>query len=104
MPSSVSVAATPWAPLEPQAVAELLSGASVRWWLAGGVALDRWLGRSFRERENIDISVIAADLAALVTALPAGYSAWAPSDDDGEMLAFMDAPKDADLQPVLVRD
>ncbi|MGP6178572.1 nucleotidyltransferase domain-containing protein [Microbacterium sp. A196] len=93
-----------WKPLEPQAIAELFSAASVRWWLSGGVALDRWLGRPIRERENIDVSVVAGDLAELIAALPEGFSAWAPSGEEDEIVPFADAPEDADLQPVLVRD
>lgn len=105
MASSVSASATPWHPLEPSAVAELLSAASVRWWLSGGAALDRWLGRAIRERSNIDVSVVAADLAELVASLPEGFSAWAPAgDDDDGIVPFADAPTDADLQPILIRD
>ncbi|MGM7699169.1 hypothetical protein [Microbacterium sp. A84] len=104
MPTSVSASATAWAPLDPQAVAELLSAASVRWWLSGGAALDRWLGHDIRPRPNIDVSVIAADLAGLVAILPEGLSAWVPADEGDEMIPFTDAPADADLQPVLVRD
>lgn len=104
MPSSVSASATPWAPLEPRAVAELLSSASVRWWLSGGAALDRWVGRAIRPRPNIDVSVVAADLGGLVANLPEGFSAWAPADEGDEMVPFADAWADADLQPVLVRD
>lgn len=100
----ISSAAAPWKPLDPSAIAELLSSASVRWWLSGGVALDRWLGRPIRERANIDVSVIATDLAALVASLPAGFSAWTPVGEDDEMMPIGDAPDDADLQPVLIRD
>lgn len=100
-----SSAATPWEPLDPSAVAELLSSASVRWWLSGGAALDRWLGRPIRERSNIDVSVVAADLAELVAGLPNGFSAWAPAEDaEDEVVPFADARADADLQPVLIRD
>ncbi|CAH0144949.1 hypothetical protein [Microbacterium sp. Bi121] len=99
-----SAADTPWEPRDPQAVAELLSTASVRWWLSGGAALDRWLGHPIRERANIDVSVVASDLAALVAGLPTGYSAWAPSGDEDEFIPFAEAPTDADLQPVLIRD
>lgn len=104
-----SSADTAWAPLDASGVNALLSGASVRWWLSGGAALDRWLGRSIRPRENIDVSVTAADLAALVASLPDGYSAWAPAngaveDDDLDLVPFAQAPQDADLQPVLIRD
>lgn len=105
MPSSVSTDALSWDPLAPQAVAELLSATSVRWWLSGGAALDRWLGHAIRPRQNIDVSVVASDLASLVASLPDGFSAWAPVDDEGEELAaFADARTDADLQPILVRD
>lgn len=99
-----AVADHPWQHLDAEAVAALLSAASVRWWLSGGVALDRWLGRGIRPRANIDVSVVAGDLAALVAALPDGYSAWAPGEREGEVVPFDAAPQDADLQPVLVRD
>lgn len=97
-------AARKWRPLTPDAVAELLAAAPVRWWLSGGAALDRWLRAPIRHRENIDVSVVARDLAALVGSLPAGFSAWAPAGDAGAMVPFAEAPADADLQPVLVRD
>lgn len=104
MPSFAPDSATPWQPLEPTAVAQLLAAASVRWWLSGGAALDRWLRAPIRERENIDVSVTAGDLAALVASLPAGFSAWAPGGGDDEIIPFADAPADTDLQPVLIRD
>ncbi|MGL3150130.1 nucleotidyltransferase domain-containing protein [Microbacterium sp. A82] len=104
MPFSVLAAATPWAPLTPERAAALLAGSEVRWWLSGGVALDRWLGQPVRERSNIDVSVVASDLAALIASLPAGFSAWAPAEGEDEYIPFADAPTDADLQPVLVRD
>lgn len=96
--------ATPWAPLTADQVAALLAGAEVRWWLSGGVALDRWLGAPIRDRENVDVSVVASDLARLLSTLPAGYSAWAPGDAEGDVIPFAEAPADTDLQPVLIRD
>ena len=104
MPPTAPTSATPWAPLDAEAVARLLAPASVRWWLSGGAALDRWLGRAIRPRANIDVSVTAADLAALVEALPAGLTAWMPPDGDGIATPFVDAPSDADVQPVLIHD
>src|SRR4051794_30439166 len=115
MVSSPPTPATRWEPLEPQAVAELLASASVRWWLSGGVALDRWLGRAIRPRLNTDVSVVAADRAELVASLPVGFTVWVPSDDgtsgrdasgdDGDdLIPFADVPADADLQSVFVRD
>ena len=102
MPSSTPTSATPWEPLDPQAVVRLFSAASVRWWLSGGVALDRWIGRGIRSRTNTDVSVVAADLAELVASLPEGFSAWVPGED--ALVPFADAPQDADLQPVLIHD
>ena len=103
MPSSTPPAETPWQPLAPDAVAELLAAASVRWWLSGGAALDRWLGRGIRTRSNIDVSVVASDLTALADRLPQGFSAWfAP--DDATPVPLDQAPTDVDLQPVLVHD
>ncbi len=99
-----SVAASPWQPLSAEGVAQALAASPVRWWLSGGVALDRWLGHPIRPRTNIDVSVVASDLPALVAALPTGYSAWAPRDDAATLVPFAEAPSDADLQPVLVRD
>jgi len=100
----VSVSATGWIPLDAQGVAALLDAASVRWWLSGGAALDRWLGRAIRPRPNIDVSVVAGDLPAVIGSLPDGFSAWAPADDDDAVVPFADASADADLQPVLIRD
>ncbi|HET8927850.1 MAG TPA: hypothetical protein VFN24_08495 [Microbacterium sp.] len=102
MPSSVPTSATRWAPLTPDQVAKLMAGTSARWWLSGGVALDRWLGRAIRERANTDVSTTSADLVALVEGLPAGYSAWAPDGD--EVIPWSEASADADLQPVRIHD
>ncbi|WP_062299294.1 nucleotidyltransferase domain-containing protein [Demequina maris] len=94
--------ASPWAPLTAESVAGLLGSSGARWWLSGGAALDRWLGSPIRERENIDVSTTAADLGALLDALPPTCSAWV-ADGDGVM-PIADAAEDADLQPVLIWD
>lgn len=91
-----------WEPLTPQAVADALALAPVRWWLSGGVALDRWLGVPIRERTNIDVSVLAGDLAALIESLPDGLSAWVRESDD--VVPFAAAGRDVDLHSVLVGD
>ncbi|MCB1273368.1 MAG: hypothetical protein KDB25_03100 [Leucobacter sp.] len=92
-----------WEPLEPQAVADLLGAAPVRWWLSGGAALDRWLGEPIRDRRNIDASVVLADLPQLIASLPAGYDAWAVRDGE-ELVPFAEAAEGDEIQPVLVRD
>ncbi|MFT4052691.1 MAG: hypothetical protein QM677_10660 [Microbacterium sp.] len=99
---AISTPAADWKPLTPRGVAELLSGTSARWWLSGGVALDVWLGHPVRDRANIDISTVARDLGLLIEALPEGFTAWVPVDDD--VVAWADADQDSDLQPVLIRE
>ncbi|WP_062318541.1 nucleotidyltransferase domain-containing protein [Demequina maris] len=94
--------ASPWVPLTAEAVAGLLGSSGARWWLSGGAALDRWLGSPIRERENIDVSTTAADLGALLDALPQTCSAWVPDGD--AVMPIADAAQDAALQPVLVWD
>jgi len=77
-------------------------GSDARWWLSGGVALDRWVGAPIRARENIDISTTTHGLGRVVGALPEAWTAWVTVDD--ELVPWVDAPDDADLQPVLVYD
>lgn len=99
MPSTPDSA---WAPLTPDEVSALLGATGARWWLSGGAALDRWIGKPIRSRENIDVSTTAGDLSALVGALPDRYSVWATGD--GGLVPWEGAPADVDLQPVLVHD
>lgn len=102
MASSAPSADTPWAPLAPRAVADLLASTDARWWLSGGAALDRWVGAPIRPRENIDISTTTADLPRLLAVLPDGLSAWATVDD--ALVRWGEQPEDADVQPVLIHD
>ncbi len=104
MTDSLSVSDVRWAPLDAAGVAALLADSPVRWWLSGGAALDRWLGSPIRDRRNIDVSISASDLPAFVAALPAGMTAWAPSEQDDVFVPFGEAPADVEPQPVLVRD
>jgi hypothetical protein len=57
-----------WDPLEPAQVAELLAGAPVRWWIAGGRAART--GAPARHHEDTDIVVRMDDLDALRQHLP----------------------------------
>lgn len=91
-----------WAPLDAESVAALLGSTSARWWLSGGVALDRWIGEPIRERSNTDVSTTSGDLVHFVADLPATVSAWV--DVEGRLIPWVDAPTDIDLQPVRIRD
>ncbi len=89
-------------PLAADEVAALFEGAPGRWWLSGGVALDRWLGRAVRERAQTDVSTIPSDLEGLLGSLPARYSAWI-RDDEG-LIAWAEATPDTDIARILIRD
>jgi hypothetical protein len=62
-----------WDPLEPNQVAELFSGASLRWYVAGGRAAR--MGAPARHHEDIDIVVRAEDLGQLREVL-ADWHLW----------------------------
>lgn len=62
-----------WSPLRPAAVAALLAGSGVRWWIAGGRAAR--VGSPARHHDDTDVAVAAADLPALREHL-AGWHLW----------------------------
>lgn len=92
----------PWAPLSAPAVRELLASSDARWWLSGGVALDRWLGETIRQRPNIDVSTTSQDVVRLVEHLPTGLSTWVASGES--LLPWASLDEDTDLQPLWVHD
>ena len=65
----MTIAATPellrWEPLTVEQVWDVLRGVSVPWWIAGGWALDLFMGRQTRAHNDIDIAVYRDDLDAL---------------------------------------
>ena len=53
--------AQPWARLTPRDAVRLLDGLPLRWWIAGGWALDLALGRQTRTHKDVDIAVLRPD-------------------------------------------
>jgi len=51
----------PWKPISPQETAALLEGGPFLWWVAGGWAIDLFLGKQTRDHADIDISVSRND-------------------------------------------
>ena len=47
-----------WEPLTPEGVSQLLSPLQVPWWIAGGWALDLFLGHQTREHRDVDGAVL----------------------------------------------
>lgn len=64
-------------PLDPPGVAELLAGAGVRWWIAGGRAAR--VGAPPRHHDDTDVAVDLDDLPALRRHL-AGWHLWEAHD------------------------
>ena len=63
----------PSPPTDPAAVAALMAGCPVPWCIAGGWALDLFLGRRTRPHADVDVATFRADQAALRAHLP-GWS------------------------------
>jgi hypothetical protein len=54
-----------WERLRPADAAELLAGLDAPWWIAGGWALDLFLGAETRRHDDVDIAVLRRDQPAL---------------------------------------
>ena len=91
-----------WAAWTPEETAEYFGASGVRWWLSGGVALERWHGEPIREHANIDVSTLLPDVRALAAALPSHVSAWARMPEG--LVPLADLPEDADIQKVDIHD
>ncbi|HEX3269221.1 MAG TPA: aminoglycoside adenylyltransferase, partial [Ktedonobacterales bacterium] len=61
-----------WEPWSPSDVATFFAPLTVPWWIAGGWAIDLFLGRQTREHEDIDVQILRRDQQA-VRAL---FGAW----------------------------
>jgi hypothetical protein len=55
----------PWEPLTVEQIAQLFAGAPFRWWLTGGVALELFACRSWRQHEDIDVGICRDDAPLL---------------------------------------
>ena len=73
----------PWRPLAPSEVMVLLQGAPFSWWIAGGYAIEHFVGRSFRPHGDIDILVLRKD-RALARDWLADWDCWA-ADPPGSL-------------------
>lgn len=54
-----------WEPLEPEDIVPLLAGLTVPWWVAGGWALDLFVGHPTRRHEDLDVALLRRDQGAL---------------------------------------
>ena len=54
-----------WAVTEPEEAAALLDGMQAPWWIAGGHAIDLFVGRRLRNHEDLDVGVPRRDQLAV---------------------------------------
>jgi hypothetical protein len=65
-PAAQATPALPmWEPLTPEQVAQLMRGLDIPWWIAGGWALDLFVGRQTRAHTDIEICVFRSDVDIL---------------------------------------
>jgi hypothetical protein len=62
MPQFHGPAVGRWSSLRPQEVAALLAGVNRPWWIAGGWALDLFLGFQTRAHDDLDVGVLRRDV------------------------------------------
>jgi hypothetical protein len=54
-----------WRPLVPRTVQSLFKDATFPWWIAGGWAIDLFLGQHTRQHDDIDVQVLRRDQSAV---------------------------------------
>jgi len=91
-----------WQPLSVTQVATFLGSAAARWWLSGGWAVDRWIGRQTRDHGDIDVSVARPDWQTLIHALPRHLTAYAAMS--GRIRPLADHADDPALHNLWVTD
>jgi hypothetical protein len=88
----------PWDPLSPDAVHGLFREAKFLWWIAGGYAIEQFVGHVLRPHGDIDVLVLRRDRAA-VRSMLADWDCWA-ADPPGTLRPW---PVDESL-PLAVSD
>jgi hypothetical protein len=68
----VQPAAGRWQALHPAQLARSLAQLRVPWWIAGGWALDLFLGRQSRPHQDLDVGILRRDAPQVLAAL----SSW----------------------------
>jgi hypothetical protein len=70
MPEALQTAAQLWEPMKPGEARKLLAAVTCRWWIAGGWALDLFLGRESRPHRDLDVGILRRDAPRVIEALP----------------------------------
>ncbi|MCW2960396.1 MAG: hypothetical protein JWM90_783, partial [Thermoleophilia bacterium] len=70
-----------WQPWTPAEVAERLDGVDVPWYVAGGWAIDLFLGEQRRAHDDLEIGVPADQFALIRDALPGQWHVPTPAGE-----------------------
>jgi hypothetical protein len=81
-----------WRALEPAAASHLMSAVDVPWWIAGGWAIDLFLGTQTRTHKDLDVGVRRADASQFLAALP-GWEFFEAKDKSLSRLALGAEPR-----------
>jgi hypothetical protein len=81
-----------WASVEPSAASSILAAVPSPWWIAGGWAIDLFVGRQTRSHGDLDVQVLRRDLDGVLAALP-GWDIRVAKDGS---LRELNGPLDAD--------
>lgn len=100
MTSNPPPSAQSWQPWTPQQVLERLRGCGARWAIAGGWALDLWLGRCTRPHGDIEIAIAGSALSEIRQQFP-GHALYAAKDG---LLEHLDNAVSHDVRQVWVFD
>jgi hypothetical protein len=55
----------PWEPASVIELTQIFQGAPFRWWITGGIALELYAGRSWRDHDDADLGICRADAPAV---------------------------------------
>ncbi|GAA1444895.1 hypothetical protein GCM10009641_64890 [Mycobacterium cookii] len=77
----------PWAPLDPDGVVDFMAGFDRPWWIVGGWAIEAFTGAR-REHEDVDLSLLACDMAAFREHVGDRWHLW--SNHGGTLRPFND--------------
>jgi len=69
-----------WEKFDPPRLLETMRGFDAPWWIAGGWALDLWMGRETRNHQDLDVAILRGDQQELYGALHSWQLYYATPD------------------------
>ena len=76
-----AAAAARWRSVPPRQARAVLAPVSASWWIAGGWALDLFLGRQTRPHQDLDVGILRRDVRGVLDAL-SGWEFFEASDGE----------------------